>query len=155
MAIPVGERSDSVAVGRRILVVMAVVALVGVGAVSGLRIMGARRVVRPADAERVERPDPSLGASVSHHGDDFGVVEPSDPQVFVVCDVEADGNPVRGEVEYFVEDPEPVFLTVTVDEFDGAGGTCTRITVPELLTRHRVCERNHLVWVCGNWTAAI
>jgi hypothetical protein len=71
-------------------------------------------------------------------------------ELVLVCDEERDDNLVKGEYE-FERDGRPVMAETS--DAEGADGRCTGVALDGEVLRHRVCERNHLLWECGNWQA--
>ena len=124
---------------RRLVAAAVVIAFVAVAA--GTRLV--RDPSTTSDLTPVSTPEPT--ESVSRNGDDFSVLA-LDNRTIVLCDTESDHNPVRADVVIGSDQ------TVTfVDASDT--GECTRYVADTQVLRHRICERNHLLWNCSNFTA--
>jgi hypothetical protein len=89
--------------------------------------------------------EPSLG-EVAFHGDDYSRVS-AESGLLLVCDVENDDNVVKGVID-IVESGSMSRVEVA----DATGDRrCASFRPSGPVQRHRVCERNHLFWRCGNW----
>lgn len=133
---------------RTLMMVLVVVLLVA-GGVAGVRVASARQQESPEGATSVA-PEEAPDGAVSVHGRDRSVSSP-DGKVLVTCDLEPDGNPVKGVYAFDVATDES---DGAIEDLDGAGGTCARIETSRAIVRHRTCERNHLAWDCDNWVDA-
>ncbi len=134
-------RSKQVRIGAIIVAALLVVAAAG-----ALLTQRSRRVAAPGGVTEVPEPENS-GTTRSEHGSDFSLASP-DGTTFTTCDVESDGNPVKGVYDLDTSTSEG---DGAIEDQDGAGGTCARLAVEGVILRHRTCERNHLTWDCDNW----
>lgn len=130
---------------RSLQAVLALGILLAVG-FGTLRVVEARQQETPKGATSVAQPsEPDV--SVSVHGSDQSTVDSSGTS-FITCDLERDGNPVRGVYDF---DTATSGGDGAMEDLDGAGGRCARIETPQAIVRHRTCERNHVTWDCDNW----
>ena len=115
----------------------------------GIRLIGDLSVDAPAAAESVADDDADHSGEVATNGEDYSKVSAEGAHV-LVCDEEADENAVRGEAT--VEQPDGQ-VELAFEDTDGADGMCVAVPIDGSVLKHRVCERNHAVWTCGNWQA--
>lgn len=94
----------------------------------------------------LDEPAEHLG-EISYDGRDYAKVLAGE-DLLLVCDEEADSNVVKA---IFDVDGDAGDRSVEISDRNGADGTCTSAVWDGLVRRHRVCERNHLFWRCGNW----
>jgi hypothetical protein len=131
---------------RKALAIGGAVLLTGVVVGLGWRVLEDLSADTPASAARaVDEGFGVAGSDASRHGADYARVP--EPGVLLVCDEEADGNPVRARAEVHHEARR---WWLTVEDRDGANGRCVRVPVEGEVLRVRTCERNHLFWDCGN-----
>lgn len=130
---------------RVLMALVGVVLLLAVG-VASVRVFSARRQESPKGATSVV-PDTTADGEVSFHGRDRSTSE-ADGTALVTCDLERDGNPVKGVYDF---DTATSGGDGAIEDLDGAGGRCARIETRRVIVRHRTCERNHVAWDCDNW----
>jgi hypothetical protein len=87
-------------------------------------------------------------AAYSRHGDDYSY-DYADRRRIAACDVEHDKNPVKAGWAYGDDMGEQR----SVHDGDGAGNGCATAAAPMKIHKHHTCEKNHVVWDCGNWKA--
>ena len=95
------------------------------------------------------RDDEEASGTNSQHGDDYTKAA-QEGTFLLVCDEEADANLVKGVYE-FVDGADAVMAEVA--DSHGADGRCVGVALDGRILRHRVSERNHVVWDCANWQA--
>jgi hypothetical protein len=127
--------------------VVATSALVLIGLFGAVWLRESHAEARPFGMRMVAESGLSNGA-VSVHGRDYSHGS-TDGHSLTTCDMEKDGNPVRGVYGYF--DPATGYGDVVIEDIDGVGGNCASITTDRTILRHRTCERNLFAWDCDNW----
>jgi hypothetical protein len=134
----------------RTIGVVALAALIIVTLCAGVAIAHAYPVDDGGWATRTTTTDGvDAKGEVAYNGKDYSKVAAGDDLV-LVCDEEADGNVIKGEFDIRAATAR-TSATFEVADDDGANGRCASAVPAGIVLRHRVCERNHLFWHCGNW----
>ena len=87
-------------------------------------------------------------AATSYHGSDYGQ-DYNSRQYVRSCDREADSNIIH--TDYSFTSNRVVAGAIT--DGNGSNGDCASTNLSRTVTHHKTCERNHIVWNCGNWVA--